>query len=71
MRGRQASDDQSERSIYLSVENFSKSFCRTGDKAGEGSAYCNIGEAKRNLGQFAEAIEYQQKFLEIARQTGE
>ena len=51
---------------FLSVEVF----VFAGNKAGEGSAYCNIGEAKRNLGQFREAIEYQEKYLEIARKTG-
>ena len=43
----------------------------TGDKHGEGTAYQNIGEALRHLGQFNEAIEYQKKKLEIAQQTGE
>ena len=42
-----------------------------GDKAGEGRAYGNIGEAKRHLGQFTEALEYHKKCLEIMRQTGE
>ena len=42
-----------------------------GDKHGEGQAYMNIGNALHSLGQFKEALEYHQKKLEIARQTGE
>jgi tetratricopeptide (TPR) repeat protein len=42
-----------------------------GDKAGEGMAYGNIGNALYSLGQFNEAIEYHKKDLEIAQLTGE
>ena len=41
-----------------------------GDKNGEGGAYGNMGICYRNLGDFEKAIEYNQKDLEIARQTG-
>ena len=67
---RQASHDQSERGIRLSVENPQNRFA-TGDKAGEGKACGNIGNAHYSLGQFNDAIEYHKKDLEIARQTGE
>ncbi len=42
-----------------------------GDKAGEGRAYCNMGICYKSLGDFANALEYAKKDLEIARQTGE
>ena len=52
---------------FLSVEIF----VFAGDKAGEGMAYGNIGNALDSLGQFQEALEYHKKDLEIAQQTGE
>ena len=70
MRGRQASLNQSERSITDPLKIL-KPFCAAGDKAGEGRAYTNIGNALDSLGQFKEALEYHKKKLEIARQTGE
>ena len=42
-----------------------------GDKAGEGKAYGNIGNALDSLGQLEEALEYHKKDLEISHQTGE
>ncbi|PFX30568.1 G-protein-signaling modulator 2 [Stylophora pistillata] len=42
-----------------------------GDKAGEGSSYCNLGAAYRGLGNFRKAIEYQQLALEIKKEVGD
>ena len=35
--------------------NFAK---KVGDRAGQGRAYCNLGNAYQSLGQFQQAIEY-------------
>jgi hypothetical protein len=43
----------------------------TGDKAGEGRAYGNMGVCYKKLGHFQKAIEHHKKHLEIAQQTGE
>jgi tetratricopeptide (TPR) repeat protein len=66
-RSRQASADQSDRSIAYSLKfsNF------VGDKVGEGRAYGNIGNALGEMGRFEEELEYHKKDLEIAQQTGE
>jgi hypothetical protein len=51
--------------------NSNFSFFRiAGDKSGEGSAYGNIAAALINLSRYQEAIEYEQKHLEIAQQAG-
>jgi tetratricopeptide (TPR) repeat protein len=60
--------DQSQLSIS---KHANCSFFSAGDKSGEGTAYCNIGEAVRRLSRYDEAIAYQKKYLEIAQQTGE
>ena len=37
-----------------------------GDRAGQGFAYCNLGNAYQSLGQFQQAIEYHKQHLSIA-----
>ena len=43
----------------------------TGDRGGEGWAYCQLGNAYHSLGQFQEAIEYYKKDLSIAKEAGD
>jgi tetratricopeptide (TPR) repeat protein len=43
---------------------------QTGDKSGEGGAYCCIGNDLYSLDRYDEAIEYHEKAVEIAQQTG-
>ena len=38
-----------------------------GDRAGEGRAYCNLGNAYHSLGDFQRAIEYHEKHLNISK----
>ena len=42
-----------------------------GDRAGEGTAYGNLGGAYFSLGKFQEAIEYCNKDLSIAKEVGD
>ena len=42
-----------------------------GDRAGEGRAYCNLGNAYDSLGQFHKAIEMHEKDLAIALEVGD
>ena len=42
-----------------------------GDRAGEGTAYGNLGNAYRSLGKFQEAIEYLNQCLSIAKEVGD
>ena len=42
-----------------------------GDRAGEGRAYCNLGNAYHSLGNFQRAIEYHEKHLSIAKDVGD
>ena len=42
-----------------------------GDRAGEGRAYGNLGNAYRSLGDFQQAIEYHQKHLQISKEVGD
>ena len=42
-----------------------------GDRAGEGTAYGNLGNAYRSLGKFQEAIEYHNQCLSIAKEVGD
>ena len=41
-----------------------------GDRAGEGTAYGNLGSAHNRLGNFQEAIEYHNKCLSIVKEVG-
>ena len=41
-----------------------------GDKAGEGRAFRNLGNAYDSLGDFQKAIEYQERHLKIAKEVG-
>ena len=38
------------------------------DRAGEGKAYCNLGNAYNDLGDFQKAIEYHQRVLQISKE---
>ena len=42
-----------------------------GDRAGEGAAYCNLGNAYHSVGKFQEAIEYHNQHLSIAKEVGD
>jgi tetratricopeptide (TPR) repeat protein len=42
-----------------------------GDRAGEGGAYGNLGNAYRSQGDFAKAIEYHTQDLAIAKEVGD
>jgi len=42
-----------------------------GDRAGEGRAYGNLGNAYDSLGKFQEAVEYHKKCLSIAKEVGD
>ena len=44
---------------------------RSGDRAGEGRAYCNLGNAYISLGQFERAVEFHRKHLAIALEVGD
>ena len=50
--------------IQTKVLNISREL---GDRAGEGSAYCGLGNAFGRLGQNDKAIEFQTKSLNISR----
>ena len=39
-----------------------------GDRAGEGRAYGNLGNAYQSLGDYQKAIEYHEKHLKIAKE---
>ena len=40
-----------------------------GDKAGEGTSYCNLGTAYGRLGYLKTAIRYHQRTLEISKEV--
>ena len=42
-----------------------------GDRAGEGRAYCNLGNVYHSLGDFEKAIEYQERDLKISKEVGD
>ena len=42
-----------------------------GERAGEGCAYSNLGNAYQSLSDFQQAIQYHQKRLQIAKDLGE
>ena len=42
-----------------------------GDRAGEGRAYGNLGNAYQSLGDYQKAIEYHEKRLKIAKEIGD
>ena len=42
-----------------------------GDRAGEGAAYGNLGNAYDSLGDYQKAIEYNEKHLKIAKEIGD
>ena len=42
-----------------------------GDKAGEGRAYGNLGNAYQGLGDFKQAIKYHEQHLSIAKEVGD
>ena len=44
---------------------------QSGDKAGEGRAYCNLGIAYNNLGEFKQATDYHKQALSIAKELGQ
>ncbi|XP_015751780.1 PREDICTED: uncharacterized protein LOC107331683 [Acropora digitifera] len=44
---------------------------QVGDRAGEGTAYGNLGRAYQSLGEFRKAIEYHEEHLEIAKKVGD
>ena len=42
-----------------------------GDRAGEGSAYGNLGNAYQSLGDFKQAVKYHNQDLSIAKELGD
>ena len=51
--------------IYLKI-------CRaTGDRAGEGKTYGNLGNAYHSLEDFQKAIEYHERYLKISKEVGD
>ena len=48
-------------------ERYLKISKQVGDRAGEGTAYCNLGVAYHSLKDFQNAIEYLERFLKISR----
>ena len=42
-----------------------------GDRAGEEKAYCNLGIAHTNIGNFHKAIEYHEQHLKISKDVGD
>ena len=42
-----------------------------GDRAGEGRAYGNLGNAYKSLCDYQKAIEYHEKHLKIAKEIGD
>ena len=40
-------------------------------RAGEGKAYCNLGNAYKSLGDFQKAIEYHERHLKISKEVGD
>ena len=45
--------------------------CRLGDTPGEANAFGNIGNVHLTLGQYSEALNYQEQALEIERKIGD
>lgn len=41
-----------------------------GDRAGQGHAYANLGDAHHSLGEFEKAIDYHEQDLKIAKEVG-
>ena len=41
------------------------------DRAGEGKAYGNLGNALESLGDYRKAIDYHEKHLKIAKEIGD
>ena len=52
-----------ERDLKISKE--------VGDRAGEGRAYCNLGNVYDSLGDFQKAIEYHERDLKISKEVGD
>ena len=55
--------DRHEGDLKISIE--------VGDKAGEGKAYCNLGNAYNSLGDFQKALEYHERHLKISKEVGD
>ena len=51
-------------------ERHLKNSKEVGDKAEEGKAYCNLGNAYYRLGDFQKAIEYQERHLKCSKEVG-
>ena len=59
----QKSIEYHEKDLKIAIE--------IGDRAGEGSAYGNLGIAYRSLGDYRKSIEYHEKDLKIAIEIGD
>ena len=57
------STEYHERALKIAIE--------VGDRAGEGSAYGNLGIAHYGLGEFKEALNYYERALKIAKEVGD
>ena len=61
----------SSQTVRLVNHKLLKIAVEIGDKAGEGAAYWNLGNAYQSVGDYRKAIEYQEKHLKIKVAIGE
>ncbi|XP_074635275.1 uncharacterized protein LOC141893773 [Acropora palmata] len=68
------SDKHGHDRVYKAIQYHEKDLTiakQIGDRAGEGRAYGNLGNAYQSLGDYQKAIEYHEKDLKIAKQIGD
>ena len=68
------SDKDGHERVYKAIQYHEKHLKiakEIGDRAGEGGAYGNLGNAYQSLGDYQKAIEYHEKHLKIAKEIGD
>ncbi|XP_074611125.1 uncharacterized protein LOC141865723 [Acropora palmata] len=68
------SDKDGHERVYKAIQYHEKHLKiakEIGDRAGEGRAYGNLGNAYQSLGDYQKAIEYHEKDLKIAKEIGD